>query len=1148
MNTFKKSFFTILLVIPIICYTQQLADFKQIKIGSLQSWYSRAGCEINIGRTGSMSNQQDGLRWPAQYEDQDTEVAKALWIGAANYYDPLVSDSFTYKVVHIGPNVLDEENEFMPIEFKMIGNFENPQVFVDGSQVYIPPQYDVDEIDPNLVCDRLIYNIVNTSIGITVTRKIYAFSNSNHDNYFIYDYTFKNTGIIDKYGTVYQQTLDSLIFFFLYQYAVAKEACAYGGCWLPQSATWGHSTMLHTAFTHPTTDNPFRTQFSWLGRHSKWDGPGDCIGGPNNRGDGHLGAAQYVGTIVLHADTSPQKQNNDPNQPTTTQYLDSYDVITNNNNQFNADQMSQEYLAMIAGHPVQTHAKAVGDGFADLFGGTPGGYSHGQGFGTYTLLPGDSIHIVLAEAVAGLHRESCYTVGANWMDWAYGGGTGPYTLPDGGTTSNGNEYKNEWVWTGKDSLFKTFENAHDNFNSGFNIPKAPPPPNIFEVVSDSDHISLYWSDNPTTWPGFAGYRIYRAVNRSDTSYKLLFSCGQNTGNPTIVHEYIDKLVQAGVDYYYYIVSYDDGNTNNGIPLFSSLFWTRTLEPAYLRPQPLINVDFYVDPKGDDNNSGLTQEDPLQTITCALNKVYPSVVKKNTIYLAPGIYSPSTNGENFPLDCKRYVSISGAGKEVTIIDAEGQADVLYAEWAYSVRIDNLTLQNGIKGINCNRSSSLMLSNLIIVENQGSGIYCRSSDLKLSNVTIKKNQGRGIDFNWSSSAIFDSDNRCNIFLNDAYRGADINSGLKDPIFVALDTFTVMNPSDYYAFPSSNFIFNIQNHKIEQTEADLYVDPYGDDNNSGLSTVDPLQTITQAIKIIDVDSLHHHTIHLAEGIYSPSTTGESYYLYCRSYLSISGASEQTTILDAEGTGGIIYCHSDNNFFIENLTIQNGSNCGIRCDHSTPLLKNLTIKGNTGGNGAGLYCLYNSNPVISNVTIKENIADGGGGGMYFYSNSSATFDSLNRCNIFLNEATGGEGIDLYSSQNDSIINVVLDTFTVLYPTDEYAYLLSNFNFNIMNAAVTSLSSDDTDIPTRFFLKQNHPNPFNPVTTIEYQLSQANQVDLSIYNILGQKVATLVSQKQPAGRYKVEWDASGFASGIYLYRLETDKGFVQSKKMVLLR
>jgi flagellar hook assembly protein FlgD len=63
-------------------------------------------------------------------------------------------------------------------------------------------------------------------------------------------------------------------------------------------------------------------------------------------------------------------------------------------------------------------------------------------------------------------------------------------------------------------------------------------------------------------------------------------------------------------------------------------------------------------------------------------------------------------------------------------------------------------------------------------------------------------------------------------------------------------------------------------------------------------------------------------------------------------------------------------------------------------------------------------------------------------------------------------------------------------------------------------------------------------MTAISYQLPAFSQVELSIYNLLGQKVATLVSEKQPAGVYEVQWDASGFSSGVYFYQLTTNKEF----------
>jgi len=91
-------------------------------------------------------------------------------------------------------------------------------------------------------------------------------------------------------------------------------------------------------------------------------------------------------------------------------------------------------------------------------------------------------------------------------------------------------------------------------------------------------------------------------------------------------------------------------------------------------------------------------------------------------------------------------------------------------------------------------------------------------------------------------------------------------------------------------------------------------------------------------------------------------------------------------------------------------------------------------------------------------------------------------------------------------------------------------------------------DVPYKFYLEQNYPNPFNPKTTITYELQMTDEVELSIYNLLGQKIVTLVSAKRQPGTYSVEWDASGLASGIYMYRLESNSGYSQTRKMILYK
>ena len=83
--------------------------------------------------------------------------------------------------------------------------------------------------------------------------------------------------------------------------------------------------------------------------------------------------------------------------------------------------------------------------------------------------------------------------------------------------------------------------------------------------------------------------------------------------------------------------------------------------------------------------------------------------------------------------------------------------------------------------------------------------------------------------------------------------------------------------------------------------------------------------------------------------------------------------------------------------------------------------------------------------------------------------------------------------------------------------------------------------------MHQNYPNPFNPKTIINYELPITNDVELNVYNLTGQKIATLVQETQRAGHHQVEWDASGFASGVYYYRIEAGE-FVEVKKMILVR
>jgi hypothetical protein len=133
------------------------------------------------------------------------------------------------------------------------------------------------------------------------------------------------------------------------------------------------------------------------------------------------------------------------------------------------------------------------------------------------------------------------------------------------------------------------------------------------------------------------------------------------------------------------------------------------------------------------------------------------------------------------------------------------------------------------------------------------------------------------------------------------------------------------------------------------------------------------------------------------------------------------------------------------------------------------------------------------------------------------------------------------YGSQRTLKVNALLNYYLIpLYGHSVRSDTLS-VPFSVIN------SVEPTALPTKFQLHQNYPNPFNPSTTISYGLPVRSHVTLKIFNVLGQEVAALVSGPLEAGRYLVQWDAKGVASGVYLYRLQAGR-LIETKKMMLMR
>jgi hypothetical protein len=99
----------------------------------------------------------------------------------------------------------------------------------------------------------------------------------------------------------------------------------------------------------------------------------------------------------------------------------------------------------------------------------------------------------------------------------------------------------------------------------------------------------------------------------------------------------------------------------------------------------------------------------------------------------------------------------------------------------------------------------------------------------------------------------------------------------------------------------------------------------------------------------------------------------------------------------------------------------------------------------------------------------------------------------------------------------------------------------------VNSIKPDQSILPEKFALHQNHPNPFNPATEISFDLPVAKHVLINIYNITGQKVTTLADGYFEAGSHSVTWDGTRNASGVYFYRIQAGE-FTETRKMTLLK
>jgi hypothetical protein len=254
-------------------------------------------------------------------------------------------------------------------------------------------------------------------------------------------------------------------------------------------------------------------------------------------------------------------------------------------------------------------------------------------------------------------------------------------------------------------------------------------------------------------------------------------------------------------------------------------------------------------------------------------------------------------------------------------------------------------------------------------------------------------------------------------------------------------------------------------------------------------------------------------------------------------------------------------NNLIYGNTAIDLGG--AIRSDYSSPIIINNTIAYNSATTGGGIFLLFSPDAVITSSIFwgdsagtSDEIHEENGVATVFYCDIEGGWPGLGNIDAapLFRDPDNGDYHLMSTACGDSLDSPCIDAGNPAY-MDEILDCSRGLGlaFSDMGAyggidsCTLGINNGGASGPYRLILARNYPNPFNASTTIEFTLPEAAEVQLSIYNILGQKVAVIFAGIKQAGAHSVTWDAGDSPSGVYFARLESGDQ-ARAIKMVLLR
>jgi hypothetical protein len=276
-------------------------------------------------------------------------------------------------------------------------------------------------------------------------------------------------------------------------------------------------------------------------------------------------------------------------------------------------------------------------------------------------------------------------------------------------------------------------------------------------------------------------------------------------------------------------------------------------------------------------------------------------------------------------------------EETIINGSGSGICIYFDFPYTPFYSNtiwgFTITNGLAedyggGVCFDNISELYLIDCKIKNNKaekiGGGCFLRGGMVFLSGVDFIHNQslhtvgGAGL---WGGSFSFDPDHLCNVYENYAPIYADMFVSISGSApQVILDTFTVIDPGNYFVGNPDTVPVFINHGKHQQYDSDIYVSPDGNNDNSGTSADDPVKSIWMAMTKIRSNTDTARTVHLLPGTYSPSLTGEVFPMNLKNNIRLKGSGKENSILDGDSLSHIFHINQIDTAILSDVTLRRG------------------------------------------------------------------------------------------------------------------------------------------------------------------------------------------------------------------------------------